>query len=487
MTFVYRPRSPEQMEARIGLDNDDDGPAYEWPEVRIRYPRPRGSSYKAPERDEGIPRGNSDAAIGFLETLRPGGPWQLLAIAPDPVIDPQTGRKVFPEVGEFTQPDRARRFIEKWQGGRNLYFSVNRTKPCLGKKAANSEITDLLTLHAEIDPPKTPGIDLGKVQDDIEDRLKGYDPPPSLIIFSGGGYWGFWLLREPVPLRDEDHAEELGLYNLALTTALGGDTDCKDISRIARLPGTINLPNKVKRNAGRVAALATVVMFEPERRYALADFTLAPAADGKKRERRTGTGKSKSPRDSGNGTASRPYVSPDLLEIIRLGRDPHNPLRWLKADGETFDRSRAVHYVAHQLARSGWTRAEIAEVLLDRRNRISDHLYDQADPERAVWGEDRVLDKAFKALDDDTAKPDDDEPPDDIPQLRDVTQYAMPPPRQFLYGTEFCRKFLSVLIGIGKVGKTSLRIAQGMSVAIGRDLFSRDSVHIRTARALHNL
>jgi hypothetical protein len=44
------------------------------------------------------------------------------------------------------------------------------------------------------------------------------------------------------------------------------------------------------------------------------------------------------------------------------------------------------------------------------------------------------------------------------------------PPRAWLLGTIFCRRFLSSLIADGGVGKTALRIAQLISLAIGRSL-----------------
>lgn len=44
------------------------------------------------------------------------------------------------------------------------------------------------------------------------------------------------------------------------------------------------------------------------------------------------------------------------------------------------------------------------------------------------------------------------------------------PPRGWLLGTAFCRRFLSSLIADGGVGKTALRVAQLTSLAIGRSL-----------------
>ena len=46
----------------------------------------------------------------------------------------------------------------------------------------------------------------------------------------------------------------------------------------------------------------------------------------------------------------------------------------------------------------------------------------------------------------------------------------VPSPRQWLLGNVFCRKFLSQLLADGGVGKTALRYAQYISLAIGRSL-----------------
>jgi hypothetical protein len=52
------------------------------------------------------------------------------------------------------------------------------------------------------------------------------------------------------------------------------------------------------------------------------------------------------------------------------------------------------------------------------------------------------------------------------------------PPRQWLLGTAFCRKFLSALVGAGGDGKTAIRYAQYLSVASGRNL-TGEHVHHR--------
>jgi hypothetical protein len=428
--------------------------------------------------------GDNDEAIRFLELWWPGEAWQVLAFTPERgEIDPATGEPLSPDGGDFTQPDRARRCVDKWQGKRGLYFSINRTRRGLAKKAAKSEITELRALHVDLDLPKRADINLAMEQANILDRLKGHQPPPSAIIFSGGGYWGLWRLREPVAVRDVVHAEDLERYNIALAEALGGD-NCHNIDRIARLPGTINLPNKVKREAGRVPALATF-QFYPERVYTLADFTPAPAGS---RKRQADTGQAGSGheriRDAGRTPSGdgRPSTTSELCEIIRLGHDPQNPQRWTRETDGTLDRNRAVLYVACALARTGWTREQIADELLDERNGIAAHVYDQADPERAAW---RAIDFAFEALARDAAR--DAKPPqrprngdarerdDDTARRRSATINAASlhgsavPQRRWLIPEWIPWRRVTALYGHGGEGKTTLFCQLQTAAARGDD------------------
>ena len=46
----------------------------------------------------------------------------------------------------------------------------------------------------------------------------------------------------------------------------------------------------------------------------------------------------------------------------------------------------------------------------------------------------------------------------------------LPPPRQWLLGNQFCRKFLSGLVAPGSTGKSAVRLAQCLSLATGRSL-----------------
>jgi DNA polymerase I-like protein with 3'-5' exonuclease and polymerase domains len=47
---------------------------------------------------------------------------------------------------------------------------------------------------------------------------------------------------------------------------------------------------------------------------------------------------------------------------------------------------------------------------------------------------------------------------------------GVPPPRQWLYGRQLCRRFLSSLVAPGDVGKTTKRLTQAVELATGREL-----------------
>jgi len=180
-------------------------------------------------------RSDTAAAIKFLEAVHPDGLWPLAAIKP--TSEPPTGRVFAPH-----EREQAAGWIDALQGVAGLYYSVNEVRSDFrGVKATKADIVAAHYAHVDID--HTDGLQ----------RLRAYKLPPSLIVFSGGGYQAFWKFGEPTT--DLDRVERI---NRQLAADLGGD-NCHNIDRIMRLPGTINLPNAKKRKAGRVPTLAYVV------------------------------------------------------------------------------------------------------------------------------------------------------------------------------------------------------------------------------------
>ena len=85
---------------------------------------------------------STDVAVDFLRKLRPGGPWVLTAIVPDGPTITITARTA----------DEIDAFIRKYDGKRNLYYSVNPTRAAVSKKAKKKDIAAIEFLLADLDP-----------------------------------------------------------------------------------------------------------------------------------------------------------------------------------------------------------------------------------------------------------------------------------------------------------------------------------------------
>jgi len=170
-------------------------------------------------------RPDTSAAIAFLEKWVPGGPWLLVAIEPDGATEARTFRKT----------GAMRNWIQFWQGKRNLYFSVNRAKSDLSKKAAKSDISTFDALHVDIDCPAD--AEPATSKPGLAERVKAYKIPPTVIIDSGNGVQGFWRLAAPSKLNGPESIALFEAYNRQLEKDLDADT-CHNLDRIMRLPGT---------------------------------------------------------------------------------------------------------------------------------------------------------------------------------------------------------------------------------------------------------
>lgn len=215
---------------------------------------------------------DNNAAVEFLYRWAPLGPWVLTAI--------QTDRKAI-ETKTFKPADEKSlvRWLDDYNGRRNIYFSVNPPIHDLSQKAEREEILAVAWLHIDIDPRA--GEDIPAEQKRalglLTTNLPKGVPSPTVIINSGGGVQGFWKLEEPIPVNgDLALAEDAKRYNQQLEVLFGGDA-CHNIDRIMRLPGTVNLPDARKVKKGRIPALAALVEFDESRVYPLSVFTAAPA------------------------------------------------------------------------------------------------------------------------------------------------------------------------------------------------------------------
>lgn len=316
------------------------------------------------------------ASWQFLQMMHPG---RLVVVTKIMLGGPTATRTFGP--GQW---DAFASWMEAASDPFNAYFSVAEPLRVANKKLARDEVARVHHLHVDVDIGQVPNRDveglriLGVLRD--PPRL----PPPTVIVFSGGGYQAFWTLATPIEIGgDLDRAEDAKLYNIAIERALGGD-HCHDICRIMRLPGTVNLPNEKKRQAGRVPTLATVVEYHTDRVYDLSRFAKAAPDRGTAiGSRQSGPVAVVPPGAPAPASLDDlPFGVSDLCRaVIRHGRDPDDPSRFAKAGGE-IDRSKAVFFVVAELLRARVPDDRIVAVLCDPGLAISASVRESKDPAR---------------------------------------------------------------------------------------------------------
>lgn len=272
------------------------------------------------------PKPETVKSIEFLKKWSPKGPWILTAI--------ETDRSGIATACFLPKNEAACiKWINSFNGSRNIYFTVNNTKGEITRKPSKGQMKSAGWLHVDIDPPVGADIEaarpvlLGLLTDNLPKGL----PKPTVIIFSGGGYQGFWKLKDQVEVDgDPKKIEEFELYNKKLEQLLQGD-HCHNIDRIMRLPGTINVPNKKKMEAGRTKQLAKLLAFT-NKSYDLSDFSKKTQSKSKPSVPHDGGSYGEELEISGELKPIQDLSELDVWKvptrvkvIIGQGRDPDNP------------------------------------------------------------------------------------------------------------------------------------------------------------------
>lgn len=191
-------------------------------------------------------------SIEFLTKFHPSTAWCLSACTPD---------REKMETRSFTDAAQALRWIEAWNGERNIYFHVNPARDAAArKKLSKEDIAAVAWLHVDMDPPNGGPSDPAWRSEALG-RIKDFAVPPTAVVFSGNGFGVFWKLEAPIILDGStEAADAAGLFNRKLSETFGGD-NCHNIDRLMRLPGTMNLPGERKTAKGRVPVRAELVLF----------------------------------------------------------------------------------------------------------------------------------------------------------------------------------------------------------------------------------
>jgi hypothetical protein len=170
--------------------------------------------------------------------------------------------------------------------------------------------------------------------------------------------------------------------------------------------------------------------------------------------------------DAGPSFAGKPNPKPagttdDILSRLNLATQHNKAIDTALRNAATMrggSRSEGAFGLGGALRRAGWTYQDMKAVLL-------------ACPATKDWAA-AADERQFERIWDRSASGLEEPPPEpDALGIWDAgdDDYIIPP-RGWLLGTIFCRRFLSSLVADGGVGKTALRVAQLMSLATGRSL-----------------
>jgi hypothetical protein len=135
----------------------------------------------------------------------------------------------------------------------NAYFQLNPTPPGFAKKASDDDITALeIVGQADIDAKG------GRSMMDCRAAITALPLRPTFQIMTGGGFQIGYRLSEPLPRTPENTAWAVALSR-RISELVAGDA-VHDISRIFRLPYSMNWPSERKRRDGRVQTPAGLVI-----------------------------------------------------------------------------------------------------------------------------------------------------------------------------------------------------------------------------------
>jgi hypothetical protein len=120
------------------------------------------------------------------------------------------------------------------QQGYGIHYGLTAkaTRPPRWRRSTESDARWLAVLWADIDIGET------LTRQQAFQAIQEFSPCPTAVIDSGGGYQVLWRI-EPTEITDANRQHLRNILR-GLALALRGDVACAELSRLFRLPGTLN-------------------------------------------------------------------------------------------------------------------------------------------------------------------------------------------------------------------------------------------------------
>jgi hypothetical protein len=439
-------------------------------------------------KDNVQPLKNTKLAVDFI-LGRPGFErHELCAMTPD--VEGLEGATFLP--GER---DRMAAWIDARQGKKNIYFAINECRADAPRdtKPSKEDIGWLHKIGLDLDEKDAPGATpearkealLAAFKHAIE-KPENVKFKPTITLDTGGGYQPLWH-HGRVECTKENLERDEGIGR-RLQERFGGD-HIADASRILRLPGTINLPDAKKRARGRTPVVSGIAD-KTKTKYSIE--ALAEWAPPLEQTPKTSSSDPKTKAAIEQLKANEQEIDsiggyedlPDALKVklahwCEQATAFENLCNGEPAPGQTDESRSGYAWALGQACNRAkhpskddpldFTLVEFAQMIralpgqnpeYDWRNVALAWLRGQENSRRGDYRRTKTA-EWFEAT---------GEQPDGLGVMNAGLDFELPPPRGWLLGNQFARKFLSSLIADGGVGKTALRYAQLLSLATERSL-----------------
>lgn len=142
--------------------------------------------------------------------------------------------------------DEIRIFVKRWnKDGMGVYAGVS-TRRIGSPTGSRRDLCQTPAVWVDIDARKL-GLSFG----DVIQALETAPLRPSILVDSGNGIHGYWLLKEPLTVDTEaddafENEERIVAVLKQLAGVFAGDIKCCELARILRLPGTLNSKEMAK-------------------------------------------------------------------------------------------------------------------------------------------------------------------------------------------------------------------------------------------------